>query len=389
VDEAASRRTGLVWHESFMWHMAGMGAGSQPAGGFMEPGLQHIDSPAAKRRLRNLIEVSGLIDHLAPLRPRPASEEELLRIHTPGYIARLQRLSAEGGGEAGEKAPVGPGSWEIAQLAAGGCLAAADAIMAGTLRNAYALVRPSGHHAEPGRGRGFCLLANGALAVAHLRAAHGLRRIALVDWDVHHGNGAQGIFYEDPEVLTVSLHEEDNYPRGSGGVAERGRGPGFGANINVPLPPGSGHGAYLAAIEQVVLPALERFEPEMILVSSGYDACLYDPLARQMAMMETFRLMARALVDAAGRACEGRLLVLQEGGYSDFYAPLCGLAVVEELSGHRTAVQDPFAAHLDRAAQRLQPHQAEVIGAAARLVGDVPRPRSVTGRRAISLLTSP
>ncbi|WP_411883268.1 class II histone deacetylase [Polaromonas sp. YR568] len=365
-----------------MWHITGMGAGAQPAGGFMEPGLQHIDSPASKRRMRNLIEVSGLIDHLAPVRPRPATEEELLRVHTPGYIGRLKRLSAQGGGDAGEKAPVGPGSWEIAQLAAGGCLAAADAIMAGTLRNAYALVRPSGHHAEPERGRGFCLLANGALAVAHLRAVHGLRRIALVDWDVHHGNGAQGIFYEDPGVLTISLHEEDNYPRESGGITERGRGPGFGANINVPLPPGSGHGAYLAAIEQVVLPALERFAPEMILVSSGYDACLYDPLARQMAMMETFRLMARALVDAADRACSGRLLVLQEGGYSDFYAPLCGLAVVEELSGHRTAVQDPFVSHLSRAAQRLQPHQAEVIDAAAKLVEDVPRIWSGPPRRA-------
>ncbi|MBA3595463.1 MAG: class II histone deacetylase [Polaromonas sp.] len=365
-----------------MWHITGTGAGAHPAGGFMEPGLPHIDNPAARRRMRNLIEVSGLIDHLAPVRPRPATEEELLRIHTPDYIARLKRLSAEGGGEAGEKAPVGPGSWEIAQLAAGGCLVAADAIMGGTLRNAYALVRPPGHHAEPGQGRGFCLLANAALTIAHLRALHGLRRIALVDWDVHHGNGAQGIFYEDPEVLTISLHEEDNYPRGSGFITERGRGLGFGANINLPLPPGSGHGAYLAAIEHVVLPALGRFAPEMILVSSGYDACLYDPLARQMAMMETYRLMTRALVSIAGRTCNGRLLVLHEGGYSDFYAPLCGLAVVEELSGYRTAVQDPFVSHLDRSAQRLQPHQAEVITAVGKLIEDVPRPGSTSTRRA-------
>lgn len=381
MDETASSPTGLVWHESYMWHISGMGAGAHPVGGFMEPGLLHIDNPASKRRIRNLIEISGLIDHLVPVRPRLATEEELLRVHTPSYLARLKQLSEEGGGEAGEKAPVGPGSWEIAQLAAGGCLAATDAIMAGTLRNAYALVRPSGHHAEPNLGRGFCLLANGALAVAHLRAVHRLRRIALVDWDVHHGNGAQSIFYEDPEVLTISLHEEDNYPRDSGWLTERGRGPGFGANINVPLPPGSGHGAYLAAIEHVVLPALDLFAPEMILVSSGYDACLYDPLARQMAMMETYRLMTRALVAKAEQACNGRLLVLQEGGYSDFYAPLCGLAVVEELSGHHTAVQDPFQSHLSRAAQRLQPHQTEVIEAAAKLLEDVPRIWSNSGGR--------
>ena len=343
-------------------------------GDFIEPGLQHIDNPSSKRRLRNLIEFSGLIDYMVPVRSRPATEEEIFRIHTSDYIAHLKRLSAEGGGDAGEKAPVGPGSWEIAQLAVGGCLAAADAIIDGSLDNAYALVRPPGHHAEPGRGRGFCLLANAALTIAHLRAIHGLRRISLVDWDVHHGNGAQDIFYEDAEVLTISLHEDDNYPRDSGFITERGRGPGFGANINIPLPPGSGHGAYIAAIEDVVRPALERFQPEMILVSSGYDACLYDPLARQMAMMETFRLMMRTIVNLADQTCGGRLLVLHEGGYSDFYAPLCGLAVLEELSGHRTAVVDPFVSHLNRAAQRLQPHQAEVISAASKLVPAVPTP---------------
>ena len=240
--------------------------------------------------------------------------------------------------------------------------------------NAYVLLRPPGHHAEPDRGRGFCLLANAALAIAHLRAIRGLKRVALIDWDVHHGNGAQDIFYGDPEVLTLSIHEADNYPRGSGGLEERGFGAGYGANLNLPLPPGSGHGAYLAAIAQVVSPALERFRPEMILVSSGYDACLYDPLARQMAMMETFRQMTRSIVEQAARLCAGRLVILHEGGYSDFYAPFCGLAVIEELAGLRTAVEDPFNAHLNREAQRLQPHQAEMIRAAAMLAAEVPCP---------------
>jgi acetoin utilization deacetylase AcuC-like enzyme len=380
VINGMARRTGLVWHESFMWHMTGMGGGSHPARGCIEPGLPHIDNPVSRRRLRNLIDMTGLIDHLVPVRPRPATEAEILRIHSPEYVARLKQMSAEGGGEAGEKAPVGPGSWEIALLAAGGCLVAADAVVSGALDNAYALVRPPGHHAEPDRGWGFCLLANAALTIAHLREVHGLRRIALVDWDVHHGNGVQGIFYEDPEVLTLSLHEEDNYPRGSGGSGERGNGAGFGANINLPLPPGCGHGAYLAAIDRVVLPALDRFSPQMVLVSSGYDACLYDPLARQMVMMETFRQMTRALQEWTKRRCGGRLLVLHEGGYSDFYAPLCGLAVLEELSGHRTAVQDPFVTHLDRDAQRLQPHQETVIDAVARMVVDVPSSRRAVGK---------
>lgn len=357
-----------------MWHMTGMGGGSHPAGGFIEPGLPHIENPASKRRLRNLIDMTGLDQAVQPLRPRAATMEDLLRIHTPGYLARLQSLSDAGGGDAGEKAPVGPGSFEIAALAAGGCLAAADAILTGQVQNAYALVRPPGHHAEPDGGRGFCLLSNGAVTVAHLQQVHRLARIAIVDWDVHHGNGAQGIFYADPGVLTLSVHEDDNYPRGSGSLEERGTGPGFGANINLPLPPGSGHGAYLAAMQQVILPALDRFQPQMILISSGYDACLYDPLARQMAMTETYRLMTRGVMQMAEKHCAGRILALHEGGYSDFYAPLCGLAVIEELSGHRTAIQDPFAAHLDRAAQQLQPHQAAVIDAAARLVKDVPAP---------------
>ncbi len=375
MTERTAVPTGLVWHESFMWHMTGTGGGALPASGLIEPGLPLVENPASKRRLKNLLDITGLADALVPVRPRPATEPELLRVHTPEYIALLQTLSATGGGEAGEKAPVGPGSFAIAQLAAGGCLAAADAILSREIRNAYALLRPSGHHAEPDQGRGFCLLANSALTVRHLCQVHGLARIAIVDWDVHHGNGAQRIFWEDPGVLTLSLHEEDNYPRASGTLDERGAGAGFGANINVPLPPGSGHGAYLAVIDRVVRPALERFAPDMILISSGYDGSLYDPLARHMAMMETYRLMTRAMVETAEALCAGRLLMLHEGGYSDFYAPLCGLAVIEELCGRRSQAVDPFGAHLDRACQALQPHQANVIEAAAHLVRDVPHPR--------------
>ncbi|MDK4717626.1 class II histone deacetylase [Rhizobium sp. CNPSo 4039] len=369
---SATRKTGLVWHERFMWHTTGIAGGAMPVGGYIEPGLLHIESPDAKRRIRNLIEVSGLLQHLHQVRPREATEEEILRVHDREYLQRLVDLSAQGFGDAGERAPVGPGSWAIACLAAGGCIEAADAIMAGQIDNAYALVRPAGHHAERGRGRGFCLLSNGGITIEHLRERHGLKRIAVVDFDAHHGNGAQELYFSDPSVLTISIHEESNYPPNSGAISENGAGDGEGCNINVPLPPGSGHYAHLAAMERVVCPALERYQPQMILVSSGFDSCIFDPLARQMTMAETFRLMTRLLVSAAGRLCDRRLLMIHEGGYAEFYTPFCGLAVMEELSGIQTGVEDPFGFHITKPVHTIQPHQAAIIEKAARLVDLIP-----------------
>jgi acetoin utilization deacetylase AcuC-like enzyme len=364
--------TGFLWHERFMWHITGIAGGSLPAAGYVEPGLFHVESPVAKRRIRNLLEVSGLLDHLHCIRPREASEDEILRVHDAEYLRRLKQLSAQGFGDAGERAPVGAGSWPIACLAAGGCIEAADAIMSGQVRNAYALVRPPGHHAERARGRGFCLLFNGGITVEHLRLQYGLKRIAIVDLDAHHGNAAQGLYYSDPSVLTISIHEDSNYPPDSGGLDENGEGAGRGCNINIPLPPGSGHGAHLAAMQRVVCPALERFGPQMMIVSCGFDSCIFDPLARQMAMADTFRLMTRLLMAAAERLCGGRMLMIHEGGYSEFYAPFCGLAVMEELSGIDTGVEDPYRFHITKPVHLLQPHQAAVIEQAARLVDLIP-----------------
>lgn len=355
-----------------MWHINGIAAGVVPAGGYVEPGLFHIEDPSSKRRIRNLLEVSGLLDELVQIRPRPASRDELLRVHEAAYIERLDRMSETGFGEAGEKAPVGPDSLAIARLAAGGCIEAADAIMKGKVRNAYALIRPPGHHAERDRGRGFCLLANAAITVAHLKAVHGLERVAVVDWDVHHGNGTQNIFYTDPGVLTISIHEESNYPPDSGTIGEIGEEAGEGANLNIPLPAGSGHAAYLATIERVVLPALDRFAPEIIIVPCGFDSCIFDPLARQMNMAETFRQMTRHMMAAARVLCDERLLLIHEGGYSEFYTPYCGLAVMEELSGIKTEVVDPFGFHIGKPGQKLQPHQNDIVGLAASLVTNVP-----------------
>ncbi len=205
----------------------------------------------------------------------------------------------------------------------------------------------------------------------HAQAKLGVKRIATVDWDVHHGNGTQSAFYADPNVLTISLHQNQLYPVESGKLEERGTGAGFGYNLNIPLPPGSGAGAYLSAFERVVVPALRKYQPEMILVSSGFDACGFDPLARMMLHSEAYRSMARAMKDVASELCHGRLVLAHEGGYSAVYAPYCGLAVMEELSGRRSAIADPFLAAVSGwGEQDLQPHQEKAIDrAAANLAG--------------------
>lgn len=351
-----------------MWHDTGSAAGWIPAGGYVQP-EKHIESPESKRRLRGLLEVTGLLEELIVIRPRAATTEELLRFHTPEYVSRVESLSRAGYGDAGQSAPVGPDSYAVALLAAGGCIEAMDAVIAGRVRNAYALVRPPGHHAERDRGRGFCLFGNAAIAILHARAVHGIGRVAAVDWDVHHGNGTQQAFYDNRDVLTLSIHQSNLYPVRSGGMEEIGEGAGEGYNINVPLPSGSGHGAYLSVFERVVLPALDRFRPELIVVPSGFDAAALDPMSQQMAYSETYRAMTRMLLETASTICQGRVLMIHEGGYAPAYTPFCGLAVIEELCGIRTDCADPFVRYFAAlGGQDLQPHQLAVITRAAELV---------------------
>jgi acetoin utilization deacetylase AcuC-like enzyme len=364
--------TGWHWDEGYAWHQTGAGAAFLPADGWIQPGIDNVESPASKTRFRDLAARSGLLERLRPIPGRNATEEELLRLHTPEHLRHLQAVSAAGGGEAGEATPIGPGSYEIAVRAAGGALASVEAVVAGDVANAYALVRPPGHHAEAAQARGYCLLGNTALAALHARAALGVERVAIVDWDVHHGNGTEDAFYADPSVLTISLHADELYPPGRGHVEHNGDGAGAGANLNVPLPDGSGHAAYLAAMERVVLPALRRFRPELLLVASGLDASAFDPLGRQLLHSDTYRRMTEQLLEVAAECCAGRLLLIHEGGYSEAYVPFCGVAVLETLVGERR-VEDPFLESLvARPGQALQPHQDAAVRRAEALVERVP-----------------
>ncbi len=363
--------TGFVFHELYMWHNTWNWAQVFAPSLTVQPG-EHAENPETKRRFRNLLEVSGLLDSLVTIKARYATEDELARVHSREHIARIKAMSAENGGDASVLTPFGKGSFEIAQLAAGGSMAGGEAGVVGRVKNAYALVRPPVHHATATVGMGFCLFANVAVAIAHARATHRLGRIATVDWDVHHGNGTQSILYADPTTLTISLHQDNLFPDESGTVAETGEGAGKGYNLNIPLPPGSGDGCYLAAFEQAVLPALYRFKPELIIVPSGFDASGVDPLGRMMVSSEGYRAMTRLLMKAADDLCGGRLVMSHEGGYSSMYVPYCGLAVMEEMTGIRTAIEDPWKPHMAKWGQQaLQPHQQQAIAAAAALVPSI------------------
>ncbi len=358
--------TAFFTDERCFWHGGGNYALTLPVSGLVQPGGGLPESPETKRRLKNLMEVTGLMRELAVQTAPEADRDDLLRVHPASYLDAFKAASDAGGGELGLRTPFGRGGYEIAALSAGLAKAAVFSVLEGRAQNAYALSRPPGHHCLPDWPNGFCLLNNIAIAIRAAQAAGLVRRVAVVDWDVHHGNGTEAVFWTDPGVLTISLHQERNYPLDTGGAEARGAGKGHGFNLNIPLPPGCGHASYLETIDRIVLPALRRFQPEMIVVACGYDASSMDPLGRMLATAETFRLMTRQVMGAAAQLCGGHLILVHEGGYSEVHVPFCGHAVLEELSGSAVRAPDPLAATLD-ARQPGPEWQAHVLAHIGRL----------------------
>ena len=262
------------------------------------------------------LERSGLKDRMTMLTPEPASEDLLLTVHTPEYLQtlawtatqeRMMHLDAD--------TYASPTSYEIARLAAGGVVRAVDAVMSSEAKNALAAVRPPGHHAIGPRGMGFCLLGNIAIAARHAQRAYGLKRVMIVDYDVHHGNGTQDMFYDDDSIMFVSAHQYPFYP-GSGAVNETGEGRGRGYTVNIALPAGQGDLNYAAFFEQVVWPIAERFQPELILVSAGFDAHWIDPLAGERLTLKGYAHLTRELCLMAHELCNDRIVFVMEGGYN-------------------------------------------------------------------------
>lgn len=338
------RNTGFFHDERCFWHSTGLHAAILPIGGWVQPpsGSGHAESAETKRRMKNLMDVSGLSAQLHLRSASPASEEDLLRVHPAHYLQRFKQISDNGGGMFGEDAPMGPGSYEIARLSAGLASAAVAAVLQGELDNAYALSRPPGHHCLPDQAMGFCFLANIPIAIEQAKARFGVERVAVIDWDVHHGNGTQYIYRQRSDVLTISLHQDRCFPPGYSGEDDRGEGEGYGYNLNIPLEAGGGHDAYLYALDRIVIPQLEKFRPQLIVIACGYDANALDPLARMQLHSDSFREMTARIMETADRLCDGRLVMVHEGGYAEAYVPFCGLAVMETLSGIRTEVTDPL-----------------------------------------------
>jgi acetoin utilization deacetylase AcuC-like enzyme len=304
--------TGFVYHPRYVRHDTGRG---------------HPERPQRLESIVGRLERSHLLRELDSLEPGPASVAQIVAVHGAGHVAEVERLCGAGAHalDAGDTA-VCSESYEIALLAAGGALEAVDKVMAGEWENGFVACRPPGHHAEANAAMGFCLFNNVAVAAEHLRRAHGLERVAVLDWDVHHGNGTQHIFEADPGILYVSLHQYPWYP-GTGARTERGRGDGEGATLNCPMSPGDGDPEYLQAFEADVLPAIEAFDPQFVLVSAGFDAHARDPLSMTQVTTDGFRRMSRLVADLAAARCGGRVVSLLEGGYD-----LDGLA--ESVQAH-------------------------------------------------------
>lgn len=312
-------RTGIVLDERYQEH---------------QTGPSHPERPDRLRALSATIDEQGLLPTLQRIEPMPAELERVESVHSPAYIERVRQAC-----EAGAKfidAPdsaICPASYDIARLAAGGLLAAVDGVMRGELANAFCAVRPPGHHAERALSMGFCLFNNVAIAARHLQQQWGLNRVLILDWDVHHGNGTQHTFEDDPSVFFCSMHQHPAYLYpGTGYPTERGTGPGEGTTLNLTMMPGAGDADYRKAFEESFAPAAEAFKPEFILVSAGFDAHRRDPLAQIELSDDAFAWLSTETLALANRACNGRLVSTLEGGYDLEALATCATAHVRILA---------------------------------------------------------
>ncbi len=276
--------------------------------------------PETADRLRSIsarLEKTGLARKCVAGAPQPLAEETVAKLHDPRQVVRIKQLAAHGGGSVDADTPVSPDSFTVALTAAGACVAAVDAVIGQKDRNALCLVRPPGHHATPTRSMGFCLFNNIALAARHAQGAHGLNRVLIVDWDVHHGNGTQDVFYEDPRVLFFSIHRFGNgfYP-GTGAENETGRGKGLGYTLNAPIRYGTSRKDYLDRYRGGLEKAADKIKPELILVSAGFDAHARDPIGSLGLATEDFVPLTRAVLEVARTHAQGRLVSCLEGGYN-------------------------------------------------------------------------
>jgi acetoin utilization deacetylase AcuC-like enzyme len=290
--------TGYVYHPIYLEHDL--------------PG--HPENQQRLRTIFQVLEAHQMLQRLVHIQAAPATQERLVRIHEPSYIEQVKRVAQRGGGHLDMDTYVRPASFDAALMAAGGLIEATRAVLDGEVSNVFALTRPPGHHALRGRGMGFCLFNNVAIAARYALAERGLDRVLILDFDVHHGNGTQDEFDCDPAVTYISTHQYPYYP-GTGHWQEMGQGRGRGSTVNVPLEGGIGDVGFARILKEIVEPVAWRFQPQLLLVSAGYDAHWDDPLAYMQLTVGGYAAIAQALKDLAEELCSGRLVFTLEGGY--------------------------------------------------------------------------
>nr|GMD21374.1 histone deacetylase 8 [Ipomoea batatas]GME19322.1 histone deacetylase 8 [Ipomoea batatas] len=323
----------VFWHEGMLSHDAGKGmfdTGIDP--GFLDVLENHPENADRVRNMVSILKRGPISPFISWHHGRPALLSELLSFHTQEYVNELIEADRSGGKEICSGTFLNPGSWDAALLAAGTTLSAMKHILDGNGSIAYALVRPPGHHAQPARADGYCFLNNAGLAV-QLALDSGHEKVAVIDIDVHYGNGTAEGFYRSDRVLTISLHMNHgswgpSHPQ-DGTVDELGEGKGFGYNLNVPLPNGTGDRGYGYAMTHIVVPAVQKFEPDMIVFVVGLDSSAFDPNGRQCLTMEGYREIGRAVRAIADEYSNGKLLIVQEGGYHITYSAYCLHAALE------------------------------------------------------------
>jgi acetoin utilization deacetylase AcuC-like enzyme len=352
------RRTGLAYDERCVAHAP---PGGMPAHGLPAwVAIPAFERPERLTLTREALEGSGVLASVTELPPRFATEAELRLAHTDGHVRRMLEATASGEQlEVGDDAWTGPGTHDALLLAAGGLIGAVEAVLDARLDNAFAILRPPGHHAERDAAMGFCLVNNVAIAARWAQRERGLARVAIVDWDVHHGNGTEEIFLDDPSVLTISLHQDALYPADTGGLDTPGM-----ANLNIPLPAATGDDGYAHAFDRVVAPAVRAFAPDLLLIAAGQDASATDPLGRMAITVPGYRALTDRAVALAEEVCGGRLVAMLEGGYSLLHLPYANLAILEGLAGlPPTFAVDPIGADVPR---ELRAVERDAVAAAER-----------------------
>ena len=294
----SQKKTGFVYHTDYLKH---------------DTGVQNPERPERLQASIKALQASGFWDDLHQIEATPVTLDQMCYAHIQDHIDRIKQY-CENGLPLDYDTPTSPASYDVARLSTGGVLRAADAVMAETVRNAFALVRPPGHHATPTRAMGFCLFNSVAIAARYLQREHGVGRIAIVDWDVHHGNGTQDIFYDDPSVFFFSAHQVPLYP-GTGMADETGIGDAVGTTLNIPMPPGSEPSNYVETFQKILKPALLDFSPDFLIISAGFDAHRLDPLSAINMTADGFSSLTDILCEIAAETCGGRLISALEGGY--------------------------------------------------------------------------